>query len=107
MSDMFAAQAKKSMVKPTKEELKATEEVFDFTHLAEDIDPEQFLPKLDAMDDDFDLDSLPIPAIRHLHLKDPLILQPQPVDGWMIGKVTVEEDSIDDDFIPPPSPIRH
>jgi hypothetical protein len=125
MSDMFASQAKKSMVKPTKEELKATEDVFDFTHLAEDVDPAQFLPEDDEAEEDFDLDEMPMPVIRHLHLKDPVILQPQPsisfshsqisivrvrltaIDGWMIGKVTVEEDSIDDDFLPPPSQIRH
>jgi hypothetical protein len=127
MSDMFAAQAKKSMVKPTKEELRATEDVFDFTHLAEDVDPSQFLPEMeDDEEDDFDLDSMPMPAIRHLHLKDPVILQPQPsisfshsqisivrvrltaIDGWMIGKVTVEDDSLDDgDFMAPPSQIRH
>jgi hypothetical protein len=127
MSDMFAAQAKKSMVKPTKEELKATEDVFDFTHLAEDIDPAQFMPDLaDVDEEDFDMDdNMPLPVIRHLHLKDPVILQPQPsisfshsqisivrirltaIDGWMIGKVTVEDDSLDDDFMPPPSHIRH
>ncbi|MEO8608312.1 MAG: hypothetical protein ABI690_10540 [Chloroflexota bacterium] len=126
MSDMFAAQAKKSMVKPTKEELKATEDVFDFTHLAEDIDPAAFMPDVAEDDDDFDIDdNLPLPLIRHLHLKDPVILQPQPaisfshsqisivrirliaIDGWMIGKVTVEDDSLDDDFMPPPSQIRH
>lgn len=127
MSDMFAAQAKKSMVKPTKEELKATEDVFDFTHLAEDIDPATFMPDMDDEDEeDFDMDdNLPLPIIRHLHLKDPVILQPQPsisfshsqisivrirltaIDGWMIGKVTVDDDSLDDDFMPPPSQIRH
>jgi hypothetical protein len=127
MSDMFAAQAKKSMVKPTKEELKATEDVFDFTHLAEDIDPAQFMPDMaDEDEEDFDMDdNLPLPVIRHLHLKDPVNLQPQPsisfshsqisivrirltaIDGWMIGKVTVEDDSLDDDFMPPPSQIRH
>ena len=127
MSDMFAAQAKKSMVKPTKEELKATEDVFDFTHLAEDIDPATFMPDMgDEDEEDFDMDdNLPLPIIRHLHLKDPVILQPQPsisfshsqisivrirltaIDGWMIGKVTVDDDSLDDDFMPPPSQIRH
>lgn len=126
MSDMFAAQAKKSMVKPTKEELKATEDVFDFTHLAEDVDPATFMPDVSEDDEDFDFDdNVPLPVIRHLHLKDPVILQPQPsisfshsqisiirvrltaIDGWMIGKVTVEDDSLDDDFIPPPSQIRH
>jgi hypothetical protein len=115
------------MVKPTKEELKATEDVFDFSHLAEDVDPSQLYPDADDEDDDedFDLDDMPMPAIRHLHLKDPVILQPQPsisfthsqisivrirltaIDGWMIGKVAVEDDSLGDDYLPPPSQIRH
>jgi hypothetical protein len=130
MSDMFAGQAKRAMVHPTKDELKATEDVFDFMHLAEDVDRGQF--ELDTADDDEDeiddyLDDMPLPMIRHLHLKDPTILQPGPpvgfahspisiirlrltaIDGWMIGKVSLDEqDSIDDDFVPPPpNPIRH
>jgi hypothetical protein len=126
MSDLFAAQAKKSMVKPTKAELKATEDVFDFSHLAEDVESDPFLDDPDDEDEeDFDLDDMVMPVIRHLHLKDPVILQPQPsisfshsqisiirirltaVDGWMIGKVTVDDDTLDDDFMPPPSQIRH
>ncbi|MBZ0281989.1 MAG: hypothetical protein K8L97_14715 [Anaerolineae bacterium] len=142
MSSMFAAQAKKSLVKPTKEEIKTAEEVFDFTHLAEDADPETFReralnpkpinPYADDDDDDFDdfdpeLDESDPPIIRHLHLKEPVILQPQPavsfshsqvpilrlrltqVDGWMIGKVTMEDDDVMDDFPPPPpiNSIRH
>src|SRR6185295_3765555 len=38
LSKMFSSQAKKSLVNPTKQDLKNTEEVFDFTNLAEDID---------------------------------------------------------------------
>lgn len=127
MSDMFANQAKRSMSHPTKEELKATEDVFDFMHLAEDVEPLPF--EADSDDDDPDDGELSAglpPLIRHLHLKDPTILQPGPpvsfahspisiirlrltaIDGWMIGKVALDEDSITDDYgPPPPSPVRH
>ncbi len=138
MSDMFAGQAKKSLVKPTKEELKTAEEVFDFTHLAEDSPPDELRelikqnqpinPYADDFDEyDDDIDESEPPIIRHLHLKDPVILQPQPavsfshsqvpimrlrltqIDGWMIGKVTTDDDDPMNDYPPPPplNPIRH
>ncbi|MBL8117635.1 MAG: hypothetical protein J0L63_08825 [Anaerolineae bacterium] len=140
ISGMFATQAKKSLVNPTKQEIKNTEEVFDFTGLAEDVDltelygqrddefedepepekePEEKLKDFEPEDDERGT-----PAIRHLHLKDPVIIQPQPavsfmhsqvsvlrikltsIDGWMVGKVTVDDDMTD---FPPPDPheIRH
>ncbi len=125
MSDMFAAQAKRTMVNPTVAELKATEDVFDFMHLAEDVEP--ILPQNGTAedDDDSDLEDIALPVIRHLHLKDPTILQPGPpisfshsqisiirirltaVDGWMIGKVTVDEEDDGDYMPPPPNQIRH
>jgi hypothetical protein len=131
MSDVFASQAKRSMVNPTKAELKATEDVFDFTHLAEDVEPAQLYGSIfdadnadDDDDEDFDLDDIPAPNIRHLHLKDPTILQPAPIsfthsqisiirirltaiDGWMIGKVTVDDMDDGDYMPPPPSQLRH
>lgn len=139
MSDMFAEQARKSLVKPTKEDLKITREVFDFTRMAEDEDPEDFRrraaqaknanKKGDSRFYDpegMDEEESAVP-IRHLHVREPVILQPQPavsfshsqvpilrlrltqIDGWMIGKVNVEDDDDDllDDFPPPPSQIRH
>jgi hypothetical protein len=130
MSEMFSSQARKSMVNPSKEELKATDEVFDFTTLAEDLELSQLYKdepaeKWDDEDED-DYDEPPsFPTIRHLHLKDPMIVQPQPamsfghsqvaimrirltqIDGWMVGKVSVQDD-FDDGFPPPPpSQIRH
>ena len=50
MSDMFAAQAKRTMVNPTVAELKATEDVFDFMHLAEDVEP--ILPQNGTAEED-------------------------------------------------------
>jgi hypothetical protein len=138
ISSMFVNQAKKSMVNPTKQDIKSTEEVFDFTGLAEDIDlaelygqrDDEFEDELDEKEDDEELDDFDpdedertMPSIRHLHLKDPVIIQPQPavsfthsqvsilrikltaVDGWMVGKVTVDDDL--SDFPPPHSEIRH
>lgn len=143
MSGMFATQAKKSLIKPTKEELKTAEEVFDFTHLAEDANADEIRERalsrkpinpydendedeVDDFDDMEELDESEPPVIRHLHLKDPVILQPQPavsfshsqvpilrlrltqIDGWMIGKVTMEDDDSLSDFPPPPiNSIRH
>lgn len=138
ISSMFVNQAKKSMVNPTKQDIKSTEEVFDFTGLAEDIDlaelygqrDDEFEDEVDEEEEDEELDDFDpdederaMPSIRHLHLKDPVIIQPQPavsfthsqvsilrikltaVDGWMVGKVTVDDDL--SDFPPPHNEIRH
>lgn len=136
ISGMFASQAKKSLVNPSKQEIKNTEEVFDFTGLAEDVDltelygqrddefddePEVAAPPPDEVSDE---DERGMPNIRYLHLKDPVIIQPQPavsfthtqvsilrvklttIDGWMVGKVTIDDDI--SDFPPPmPNDIRH
>jgi len=143
ISGMFAAQAKKSLVNPSKQEIKNTEEVFDFTGLAEDVDltelygerdPEfddevedEPAPKFEEVNPDemeTEEDDRTMPSIRYLHLKDPVIIQPQPavsfthtqvsilrvklttIDGWMVGKVTVEDD-LTDFPPPPPNEIRH
>jgi len=84
MSSTFANQAKKSLVKPTSKELKQTEEAFDFSHLAEDVDLPEAMGDLAGfnpfeMNNDEDMPTPPdLPLIRHLHLKDPVILQPGP-----------------------------
>ncbi len=134
MSSTFANQAKKALVKPTSKELKQTEEAFDFSHLAEDVDVPinlDGLPSFDPFDaENFDEELTPpdLPLIRHLHLKDPVILQPGPrasfahspisilrlrlqvIDGWMLGKVSPDEDGNEDTFLPPPpapKTVRH
>ena len=135
ISGMFAAQAKKALVNPSKQELKNTEEVFDFTGLAEDVDVNELYGQEDGetkpgkppartqaeIEED---DDRTMPNIRYLHLKDPVIIQPQPavsfthtqvsilrvklttIDGWMVGKVTIDDDITD---FPPvaPNEIRH
>ncbi len=140
ISGMFASQAKKSLVNPSKQEIKNTEEVFDFTGLAEDVDLTELYGERDAEFDDEPVepdenefeapdeedeeDDRTMPSIRYLHLKDPVIIQPQPavsfthtqvsilrvklttIDGWMVGKVTVDDD-LTDFPPPPPNEIRH
>ncbi|MBL8164615.1 MAG: hypothetical protein JNJ61_21675 [Anaerolineae bacterium] len=151
MSEMFVTQAKRALYKPTKNDIETTESVFDFTHMAEDFSPEEIRElveqraaafanrkpedvKADDDKDDEDLDDVDFDElddadysrVRHLHLKDPLVLHPQnpvsyshgqvsilrlrltAIDGWMIGKVTLEEnDSLDDFPPPPPNTIKH
>src|SRR5512145_1486135 len=45
MSAMFAKQARKSMLRPSAEDIQATEELFDFTGLTEDFDEPQDVPE--------------------------------------------------------------
>jgi len=134
ISEMFRSQAKRTLLNPTKQEMQMTDEIFDFTNVAEDIvvedlyDDPAIAQRLveEAQDEDELDDMVGVPAIRYLHLKDPAVIQPQPavsfshssisilrirltaVDGWMLGKVTVDDD---DDLMnfPPPAPneIRH
>jgi len=138
ISGMFATQAKRSLVNPSKQEIKNTEEVFDFTGLAEDVDLTELYGQRDAEFDDEVIeeeepevpepepedDERTLPSIRYLHLKDPVIIQPQPavsfshtqvsilrvklttIDGWMVGKVTVDDD-LSNFPPPPPNEIRH
>jgi hypothetical protein len=139
ISTMFVSQAKRSLVNPSKQDIKHTEEVFDFTGLAEDVDLTELYGQRDEEFEDIEPEPLPqetltdfeageerdYPTIRFLHLKDPVVIQPQPpvsfmhsqvailrikltaVDGWMVGKVNVEDDDLTD--FPPTSPheIRH
>lgn len=132
ISDMFRSQAKRTLLNPTKQEMQMTDEIFDFTNMAEDIVVEDLYddaaPAADDAADGEDMDDIPgVPAIRYLHLKDPAVIQPQPavsfshssisilrirltaVDGWMLGKVTVDDDEDDLMNFPPPAPneIRH
>ncbi|NWG16870.1 MAG: hypothetical protein HXY41_09565 [Chloroflexi bacterium] len=127
MSKIFTKQARKSLLHPTAEELKATEELFDFTRLTEDDrasgGEDKDADQEDDVDNFWDDDDVHVPTIRHMHLKDPVILQPQSsisfshsqlpimrirltaVDGWMMGKVTLDDTM--DDFSLPPNEVRH
>ena len=134
ISDMFRSQAKRTLLNPTKQDMQMTDEIFDFTNMAEDIvvedlyDDPATAQRLVQEPPPEDIEEMVgVPAIRYLYLKDPTVIQPQPavsfshssisilrlrlteVDGWMLGKVTVDDD--DDDLMnfPPPTPneIRH
>src|SRR5262245_2288210 len=82
LSEAFVTQAKKSAPsKLSKDELKAIQDTFDFTTLTEDSYPDQSDLSGDDEDDDDDFDpddDIGSTSIRHLHLKDPAILSPQP-----------------------------
>lgn len=94
LTQMVQAQARQVLGDLPAEELQAAESAFDFTELTEDFYP-------DAADDFNDLDMMP--SLAYLHLKDPIIVSPQPsvsfgdgtfpllrlrlalVNGWMLG----------------------
>ncbi len=119
LSRLFKQQARKSFANPTAEDLRMAEELFDFTGLVED----DGLANEAEGEEQQESTEPPYLLVRHLHLKDPMVLQPQPttsfaasqfpimrirlgaIDGWMVGKVTVE-DALDD-FSPSPDDIRH
>jgi hypothetical protein len=99
LSEMLQAQIRRSLVNATEDERLAAESAFDLTDFLEDSypDPDDF----DEDDEDF-----PMPGFAplfHLHLKDPVVISPQPsigfsdglfsvirirlsnIDGWMLG----------------------
>lgn len=100
VSSMFNAQIQSSLKGLSKDERDAAEEAFDLTGLFEDFYPEED-------DDDEDDDISNTAPILHMHLKDPLVLFPQPaigftdsivpilrvrltaVDGWMLGRANI------------------
>jgi hypothetical protein len=113
-NEMFKRMARDTLVKPTKEDLASIDEAFGFDELVEDDYPPE-----GAEEDDADLAEDLLPAtspIRHLHLKDPVIIYPgstlsfmdsalpilrirlAAIDGWMPGRISVISD--DDDELP-------
>jgi hypothetical protein len=129
VNNIFKSIAKESLVNPTKEDLQMVDESFIFDMLTEDKyeyneDEDGDEDAEDAEDDDNfdDEDDFDVMQIRHLHLKDPVIVYPQSalslsesplpiirvkltaVDGWMLGRMAMVSP---DDFMPPDSGIRH
>lgn len=102
LSDLLQAQIRRSLVGATEEERRAAAAAFDLTDFVEDA-----YPDFDGDDEDDDEDeSFPGPGyapLFHLHLKDPVVVSPQPavgftdglfsvmrirlsnIDGWMLG----------------------
>lgn len=94
LTQTIQAQARQVMGELPEEELRVAESAFDFTDLTEDFYPEG--------PDDLD-DAGMIQTLTYLHLKDPIIVSPQPsvsfgdgtfpllrlrlslVNGWMLG----------------------
>ncbi|MEP7293243.1 MAG: hypothetical protein ABI835_15775 [Chloroflexota bacterium] len=114
VNDAFKRMARDTMPKPTQEDLDSIEEAFGFDELVEDIYPngdgEEMPTEVEA--DEIDLNEGS--PIRHLHLKDPVIIYPgstlsfmdsalpilrirlAAIDGWMLGRISVITD--DDDL---------
>jgi hypothetical protein len=108
VNEMFKRMARESITKPTKEDLAEIDESFGFDEMIEDNYP----PDDAEEDEDAPTDAAPI---RHLHLKDPVIIYPgstlsfmesalpilrirlAAVDGWMLGRISmISEDDEDD-----------
>lgn len=112
ITQLFTEQAKRALVNPSRQDLDATEEAFDFTNLAEDVDLTELYgeradefdePDDDEADDDKGLDDGWIaefpalerelnngaPAIRYLHLKEPTVIQPQPAVSFTHSDVPI------------------
>lgn len=99
MNHAFRMLLREALENPTKEQLKSLEEALTFDQLVED----------DYSDDDETADSLSVSAggIRHLHLRDPMIIFPgttlsfddsilpvmrirlTSIDGWLLGRVSL------------------
>jgi hypothetical protein len=112
VNDMFKRMARETLSKPTKEELASIDEAFGFDELIEDVYPETDDEATEVNVDDIDMQNGS--PIRHLHLKDPVIIYPgstlsfmesalpilrirlAAVDGWMLGRISVISD--DDDL---------
>lgn len=100
LSDMLQSQIRRTMSGLSEEERNIAESAFDLTDLLEDFYPDEG----EDEDEEGDLESMiGVNPIYHLHLKDPIIISPQPsitfsdgvfpvmririanIDGWMMG----------------------
>jgi len=103
INDMFKRMARESLSKPSKEELASIDEAFSFNEMVEDVYP-------DGAEQEKEAETPEASPIRHLHLKDPVIIYPgstlsfmeselpilrirlTAVDGWMLGRISVISD---------------
>ena len=110
VNDMFKRMARETLHKPTKEDLASIDEAFGFDELVED----EYPPEGQEEAEETDITMPETSPIRHLHLKDPVIIYPgstlsfmdsalpilrirlATVDGWMLGRLSVISD--DDDL---------
>ena len=125
INEMFKRMARELLPKPTKEDLASIEDAFGFDELTEDFYPEGDDDEEDEdgkdgkdkeAEEDDDIDAIEPSPIRHLHLKDPVIIYPgstlsftdsalpilrirlAAVDGWMLGRISVIAEDEDDDL---------
>ena len=117
VNTMFKQMARESLVKPTKDDLASIDDAFGFDELVED----NYTDEPDAEDAQAEAPAEadkpewvePSP-IRHLHLKDPVLIYPgatlsftesalpilrirlAAIDGWMLGRISVIADDVDD-----------
>jgi hypothetical protein len=103
LSDMLQSQIRRTLSGLSEEERTVAESAFDLTDLLEDFYPDLGEDE-NPEDEDEDFDSMiGVNPIYHLHLKDPIIISPQPaitfsdgvfpvmririanIDGWMMG----------------------
>lgn len=128
LTEIFKTQMQKSLAGLPPEHRQVAEAALDFTTMIEDSYPDAaFGDKVDEdyADEDEDMgdeDDAPLAMpILHMHLKDPVIIHPQPsisfldsllpimrirltsIDAWMLGKV----DMVPPDFPEDVSGIRH
>ena len=112
VNDLFKLMARDTLAKPSKEDLDSIDEAFNYDAMTEDRYPDDE----DIEEEDEAFDSQPV---RHLHLRDPLIIHPgatlsfqesplpimrirlTEVEGWMLGRIMVMSgDEIDDTHLP-------
>ena len=116
VNDMFKRMARETLAKPTKEDLSSIDEAFGFDELIEDDYPEEGEEEETEDEAVEKADVREASPIRHLHLKDPVIIYPgstlsfmdsalpilrirlAAIDGWMLGRISVIAD--DDDDLP-------
>ncbi len=97
LTQMLQAQVRRSLGALSAEEREMAEAAFDLTDLTED-----FYPDVDDDPEDEDFER-GMQIINHIHLKDPMVISPQPaigftdgifpimrmrlsnIDGWMLG----------------------
>jgi hypothetical protein len=114
LSDMLQSQVREALASLPEDDRKIAEQAFDFRELTEDLYPDE------GDDDDDDMPE----TLFFLHLKNPLVVTPQPsigfssgpfpvmrirlthIDGWMLG-ASIPDDL--DDFVAPngSSDIKH
>jgi hypothetical protein len=103
VSSLFRDVARDMFNKPTPDDLKAIDDAFAFDTFVED----EYLDSEEVLDDEKAEESVSMPPIRFLHLKDPILIAPgstmsfresalpimrirlSQVQGWMMGRVTM------------------